>query len=155
MDQFLSNLCWSWKGPIFMDILLYRYESKYSICLPSASMHIWSLFRNDTTAFLMDLIGRSFHIWRRTALSSSLLVGFGVNFWYIWSIAPQTQKSKGFKSGEFGGHSSLSIKSGHSSESNSCVRRTVWAGAPSCWKMNLSFINNSQSSIRLGRRLVR
>ena len=51
------------------------------------------------------------------------------------------EKSMGFRSGLDGGHSPLSIKSGIFSESQVCVTRAVWAGAPSCWNRNRFLLN--------------
>jgi len=47
------------------------------------------------------------------------------------------------KSGEFGGHWSLTMKSGQLVWSQFCMARAVCVGAPSCWKMYLLGNQNS------------
>jgi len=39
--------------------------------------------------------------------------------------------------GEFGGHSSFTMKSVQLALNQSCVWQAVWAGAPFCWNMYL------------------
>ena len=63
----------------------------------------------------------------------------------VWDLAQalaykilHKQKSTGLRSGLNGGHSSFDMKSGISCFSHSCVVRAVWAGAPSCWKVQRS-----------------
>ena len=46
----------------------------------------------------------------------------GLYLSYLSSIIPHTQKSSGFKSGEFGDHSALSMRSRHCCCSQVCAR---------------------------------
>ena len=59
-----------------------------------------------------------------------------------------------FRSGEFGGHSSLSMKSGQFITRKSWVSFAVCGGAPSCWNMKTLPTSSKQSSSNAGSRLL-
>src|SRR5918996_3818517 len=77
-------------------------------------MHAWSLLRKDSTAFCITSNGKLSQMTCSAVFNSEIFLGLGLYLSYLSSIIPHTQKSSGFKSGEFGGHSALSMRSRHS-----------------------------------------
>lgn len=132
VTKFLFILFVALKGAFYWVNIFGSWCLKW---LPAASMHAFKRLRTDRTARSIGSCGSESQMFCRTALSSRMFCGLGVCFSYLSNMAPQTWKSNGLRSGEFGGHWSLLINAGQFCSRYDCVTWAVCAGAPSCWKM--------------------
>ena len=79
--------------------------------------------------------GSSSQMVCKATFNSSIVLGFSWSLWYLSSLAVQTWQSSRFKYGEFVASDYSQWTQDKFACSQSCVTRTVWVEAPSCWKM--------------------